>query len=107
MEKTVVVENILHTTYPKTLQIQIPPQQRMDIYEPPPPSCQTTVLEYQIQQTKAMMAHIESKGFREEGEYTKEQHQKIISFYTSRFRELLLRRHAIRGEHAFILKPTG
>ncbi len=96
--KPVVVENPV-----RNLSIQIPPQQmRMDIYEPPPP-CPMTTLDYQIQQTKDVLARIESRQFREDCHLTKEQVREMISHYTAKFRELLMRRHAARGERVFMV----
>ena len=93
--KPVVINNPIGS-----LQIQIPPQQqmRMDIYEEPPPPPPITTLDYQIQQTKELLARIESPQFREDCQLTKEQVREMISHYTARFRELLMRRHTSRGE---------
>jgi hypothetical protein len=101
-EKPIVVENPVGN-----LSIQVPPQQmRMDIYEPPPP-CPMTTLDYQIQQTKDILARIETRQFREDCHLTKEQVRDMISHYTAKFRELLMRRHATRGEHVFVVGRTG
>jgi hypothetical protein len=101
-QNTIVVENPVGN-----LSIQVPPQQmRMEIYEPPPP-CPMTTLDYQIQQTKDILARIETQQFREDCHLTKEQVQEMISHYTAKFRELLMRRHAARGEYVFGMSRTG
>ena len=78
--------------------IRIPPQQVME--EVPTPSLvdQIFELERQIRATKEILAYIETQSYRQESHLTKDQVSQQISFYTKRFRELLLRRHAMRGE---------
>lgn len=104
-KKPVVVDNPV-----AGLQIQIPPQQqmRMEIYEPPPPPppCPYTTLDYQIQQTKEILARIETKQFREDCCLEKQQVRDMISHYTVKFRELLMRRHAQRGERVSMFAPS-
>ena len=97
--KPIVIENPL-----PALQIQIPPQQRMDIYAPPPPPIlpQKEDLERDIRFVKEALAYIESKKYREECHLSKDQIQRQISFYTTRFRELLMRRHLARGEATLV-----
>lgn len=85
------------------LKIQIPPLTQMDIYTPPPAPCYMTTLDYQIKQTKEILARIETPQYRKDCSLDKAQIREMISFYTAKFRELLIRRHNSRGERVFMV----
>ena len=82
--------------------IKIPPQQVIEEVKTPDILDQLFELERQIRTTKEALAYIESKAYRQEAHLTKDQVSQQISFYTKRFRELLMRRHAMRGEYALM-----
>jgi len=78
--------------------LRIPRQQCMEEVKTPDLVDELHDIERDICATKEILAYIETKDYRNEAHLTKDQVRNQISFYTKHFRELLMKRHALRGE---------